>query len=46
MEVIGIVVRKLEWSDGRVNIVNEMRSEDNNLGKFWLRGEERVIVEG
>lgn len=46
MEVTGTVARKPEWSDGRVNIANEMRSEDNNLGKLWLRGEERAIVEG
>lgn len=37
MEVTKTLARKSEWSGGRMNIANEMRSKDNSLGDVWLR---------
>ena len=39
MEVTGTLARKPEWSGREVNIANEMRSKDSNLGEVWLRTE-------
>lgn len=46
MNVTGTLARKSEWNGKGLNIDNEMRSEDNSLGKVWLKRGAESNTEG